>query len=330
MQGTERAKAFAHLISFTALSALLILCGTFFPVIGFVCMLAASTPLALLGCLDGAVFLSAGIFLLEIFLFAAFSPLLALYAALGCVPLSITIYFVSLNYNLKNRYALKIADSGGAALILCASSAIVSKLILLVIFRFLTGRNILIPDASQLELILSQLGGGADTQEVRAAIMQSIAMMPYILPSILIIYSSFEAVINYVICARFLKSFKKCEDKKLPALPPFKDWGFPASILPVLIFTFVTGFFVDSESWFEGAMFLVNLRLILNAMFIVQGMAFAFWWMDYKNFGRAARIILTVFLLFPLIWLWLILLGVSDMAFNFRGRLNHKNKGNKN
>lgn len=328
MQGSERAKAFAHLISFTALSALLILCGTFFPVIGFICMLAASTPLALLGCLDGAAFLCGGILLLEMVLFAAFSPLLALYAAMGCVPLSITIYFISLNYNLKNKYAPKIADSGGAALILCASSTIISKLILLVTFRFLTGRNILIPDSTQLEAVLSQLGGGVDTQELRASLMQSIALMPYILPSILIVYSSFEAVVNYVLCAKFLK---KHENKKLPALPPFQDWGFPVSILPVLIFTFVTGFFVNTENWFEGAMFLINLRLILNAIFIVQGMAFAFWWMSWKNFGRTARIVLTVFLLFPLMWLWLILLGVSDMAFNFRGRLNNKNnKDNKN
>ena len=92
--------------------------------------------------------------------------------------------------------------------------------------------------------------------------------------------------------------------------------------MPVLILTFIAGFFIDGDNWFEGAIFITNLRLILNALFFVQGLAFAVWWMNFKNFSKIARIVLIIFLLFPLMWMGLILLGVSDMAFNFRARLN--------
>ncbi|MBQ3627021.1 MAG: DUF2232 domain-containing protein [Synergistaceae bacterium] len=317
------AKAFARLISFTALTALLILCGTFFPVFGFVCMVAAATPLALLGCIDGANFLSVGILLLELFLFVTFSPLMSLYAALGCVPLAITIYTLYLKYNFKfNNNKI----SGGVALLICASAAIISKLLLLIIFKFLTGRNILIPDAAKLELIVNNLagpGGGAEVQQVKAALLQSIAVMPYILPSILIIYSSFEGVVNYVLCLKILNKLNF--NKKLPDLPKFQEWTFISqakSIMPVLILTFIAGFFIDGDNWFEGAIFITNLRLILNALFFVQGLAFAVWWMNFKNFSKIARIVLIIFLLFPLMWMGLILLGVSDMAFNFRARLS--------
>ena len=189
------AKSFMRFILLTSLTALLILCGTFFffPVLGFVCMAAAATPLALLGCTSGANILSISIVLLELFLFLVFSPLMALYAVLGCVPLALAIYTIFLKYKFNNKI------SGGAALLICASVSIIAKLLLLVIFKFLTGRNILIPDAAQLELIVNTFAGTSSAQ-VKAMLLQSLAIMPYILPSLLIIYSSSEGAFNYILC----------------------------------------------------------------------------------------------------------------------------------
>ena len=310
------AKSFVRLISLTSLTALLILSGTFFPVLGFAFMAAAATPLALLGCIDGANILSISIVLLELFLFLAFSPLMALYAALGCVPLALAIYTIFLKYKFNNKI------SGYAALLICASVSIISKLLLLIIFKFLTGRNVLIPDAAQLELILNTFAGESSVQ-VKAALLQALAIMPYILPSLLIIYSSSEGAFNYILCSKILN--KVNANTSLPALPEVREWTFISqakSILPVFIFTFIAGFFIDIDSWFEGALFVMNLRGILNVLFWVQGLAFAFWWMNFKNLGRGARFALIIFLLFPLMWMGLILLGVSDMVFNFRLRLS--------
>ena len=68
-------------------------------------------------------------------------------------------------------------------------------------------------------------------------------------------------------------------------------------------------------------MFAANLHLVLNVLFFVQGLSLAFWWIRRRRLGPFLQFLAVFVMMIPLVWLWLVFLGVSDMVFNFRSRV---------
>ncbi len=241
------------------------------------------------------------------------------YFLLGCAPISAVIFSVSREdiKRVKNF-------SGPESILMCSGASILFKLILLAAFWFFTGRNILFPDVHQMSMILQQLYG--NNSELRQSVMQVLALFPYLMPTLLVVYASFETLINYSLCGKIIKKFSPSSKNFPPLLPEFKAWRFSNSLLLVLVCSFIASYFIKTDTWFSGAVFLMNLQIVINVFMFVQGLAVAFWIMDGFKLRRGTKIFICVILSIPFFWAWLIIMGMSDMALNLRERIKFRSQ----
>ena len=306
MLKNERVTSIVRLVSFSALTAFLVSVGLFLPIMGFWGTLLCPLPLAVLGYREGLKWMAPGLFLTELIL--SFAPSLALYFVIGCFPLSLAVFLIA-----RTRW------TGSESLAVCVLASLGAKLALMAVFWALTGRNILFPDVRQVEVLLQSLSAGMPIDEaeaIREAVRQAVTLFPYMMPSVLLLYSMLDSVIDYSLCCHFLRGAMS----KPPALPPLSNWRFPRSLLPAMILSFFLGWVWKTDTWLQGAMFASNLRLVLNVLFFTQGFSLALWWMERRAVKPMLKWPLIALMVFPLMWVWLILLGVSDMAFDFRAR----------
>lgn len=305
---------FKRIITCVFITLALILSGSFVPVIGFMCLMICPVPLAVLGCLDGHKTSGVAELLIEATLFVVFSPSMAVYFLLGCAPVSGVLFMLS-----REEFKEVKKYSGAETLLVCSGFSLLMKIILLVVFWLFTGRNILFPDVSQMELVLTQLYG--DNPALVESVRQVLSVFPYLLPSMLLIYVGAEIYLNYSITHSVLRRFFPDSKNYPPKLPDFKTWRFPASLMPALVLALILGYFVDAETWLAGSVFVMNLQIILNIFMFIQGLALAFWLMAGFRLRRLARIFICLVLSFPFFWPWLIIMGMCDIVLNMRERI---------
>ena len=295
----------------------LILAGFFLPVFGFAGLALCPLPLCVLGCLEGQKKMSIAELLIEITLFIALSPSMAVYFLIGCAPISAVIYFIS-RADVKEVKKF----SGSESVLICSGASIAFKTILILVFKLFTGKNILFPDSAQIALTLQQLYG--NNPDLQKSVLQILVLLPYLMPSLLIIYASVEGFLNYSLCSFTIKKYFPSIKNFPPELPEFKTWRFSSSILSAGVISFIASYFIDTDTWFGGAIFLMNLQIVLNVFMFIHGLAFAFWIMDGFKLKRRTKIFICFILAFPFFWAWLIIMGMSDMALNLRERIKFK------
>ena len=255
--------------------------------------------------------------MIEITLFIALSPSMAVYFLLGCAPVAAVIYFVS-RADVKEIKKF----SGPESLLICSGASIIFKIILLLAFWFFTGTNIFFPSPEQMAFTMQQLYG--DNPELQKAVLQMLALLPYLMPVLLLVYSASEAFLNYSLCNFIIKKYFSSNKNFPPELPEFNKWRFPISILFVGAGSLIAGYFIKTDTWFDGAIFIMNLQIALNVFMFIQGLAFAFWIMDGFKLKRRTKIFICFILAIPFFWAWLIVIGMSDMALNLRERIKFK------
>ncbi len=289
-----------NIIICVVITLALILAGTFLPVLGFVGLMICPLPLAVLACLEGHRSSGIAELLIEATLFFVLSPSMALYYLIGCAPVAAIIFMISRN-DVKQVKKFTAPES----LLFCAGGSLLMKVILLVVFWLFTGRNILFPDVSQMDAILSQLY--ADQPALQNAVRQILYIFPYMLPAMLVIYIAIESYLNYSMTS-----------------PDFKLWRFPVSLMPALVFSLVMGYFIDPDKYFIASTFAINLQIILNIFMFIQGLALIFWLMSGFKLRRFTKILICLVLTIPFFWPWLIIAGMCDMALNLRERIKTK------
>lgn len=291
----------------------MILAGSFLPVIGFACLLLAPLPLAVLGSLEGHRPMSIAELMIEVTLFIAVSPMWAVYFLIGCAPMSAVMFMLSRkDFRASKNY------TGAESLLVCSGVSIAAKLILVAVFYFMTGRSILMPDASQMESVMSELY--ANQPALHETVRHVLAIFPYLMPSMLCIYAGAEVFVNYSAHCSVMKRYPKCENS-LPELPAFSSWRFPVSLMIVSALSLVAGYFINIDDWFDGAIFVTNLQMVLNVFMFIHGLAFAFWLMEGFRLRRGTKVIICCILAVPFFWMWLIVMGMSDMLLNLRDRI---------
>ena len=292
----------------------MILAGSFLPVFGFVGLMLCPLPLIILGNLEGHKRMSIAELLIEATLFLVFSPTMAVYFLVGCAPLSAMIYTLSREdiKRVKNY-------SGAESLLIAAGASIAFKLVLILLYWFFTKKNILLPDMSQVEPVIRQLYGSQP--ELMATMMRAVRVIPYLMPSILTLFCSAEAYMNYSLCSKIMKKIAPKAENFPPELPEFKLWRFPVSLMLVSFLSLVAGYFLDMDAWFEGSVFVMNLQIVVNAFMFVEGLAVIFWIMDGFRMRRGGKIAVCVLLGFPFFWPWLIVIGMCDIVLNLRERI---------
>lgn len=297
-----------RMLFFASLTVSLFLAGIYLPVLGVWGLLISPLPLALLGMREGPRWQTVGTVVVLGGLLLGLDPLSALYFLIGMTPLSYALSF-----------SPRLRGTGAEALLLCTGVSILSKLVLLGVFLALTGHNPLIPEPEQMRLLLMRLYAelpleGEQAGMLREAVESMVAVFPYLLPSLLLLSSVLDAFLNY----RLGVFFQRKHGHLPPLLPPFSEWRFSRTLLPAMFLAFFMDFFVSE--WTAGAMFSMNLKLVLNVFFAFQGFSLLWWWLEQRRVGFLGRCLVFVFLLFPLLWLWFVFLGVGDMIFDLRRR----------
>ncbi len=292
----------------------MILAGSFLPAFGLVGFMLCPLPLCILGNLEGHKRMSIAELLIEATLFLAVSPSMAVYFLVGCAPLSAMIYTLS-------REDIKSVKqySGAESLLAATGASIAFKLVLVVLLWVFTKRNVLLPDMSQVEPVLVQLYGSQP--ELMATMVRALKVIPYLVPALLILYCSAETYMNYSLCSKLTRKIAPEAKNFPPELPEFKLWRFPVSLMIVSFLSLVIGYFMDSDTWFAGSVFIMNLQIIVNALMFVEGLAMAFWIMDGFRMRRGGKIAVCVVLGFPFFWPWLIVIGMCDIVLNLRERI---------
>ncbi|GHV57726.1 hypothetical protein FACS1894216_22280 [Synergistales bacterium] len=165
-----------------------------------------------------------------------------------------------------------------------------------------------------------------DTETIKESISRSARSITLLVPFGMILWSVAEAWISYVFASRV---GKKRGGEAFFVLPPFSGWAFPRNVL----FAFITGLLADYMGQ-EREMYPIfqagaNLCAVTGALFSVQGLSVAYFFMERRNIPKAARaplIILTPFI--PILSYIFCIVGIIDMGFNIR-RLPNGNAGKK-
>ena len=292
----------------------LILAGSFLPILGVLGLMLCPLPLCILGCKEGHKRMSIAELMIEATLFLAVSPSMAVYFLVGCAPLSAMIFSLS-----RKEFKTVKKYSGAESLLVCTGASIFFKLVLLVLFWVFTKRNILMPDMSPMNAIITQLyGNQPDLQE---SMIRVLALMPYLMPTLLILFCTFEAFMNYSLCHKLTRKLFPNSENYPPELQEFKTWRFPASLIIVSFVSLLLGYFIDSDTWFAGSVFVMNLQIIINVFMFIEGLAVLFWIMDGFRLRRGFRILVCVIIMIPFFWPWLIVIGMSDIVLNLRERI---------
>ncbi|MBQ7193317.1 MAG: DUF2232 domain-containing protein [Synergistaceae bacterium] len=295
----------------------MIFAGSFLPVFGFLGLMLSPLPLGILGCLEGRKNMSAAELMIEATLFFVYSPSMAVYFMLGCAPLSAMIFLLSQESFRKVRKL-----TGGQGVVLCIGASVIFKTILLGAFWFFTGKNILLPDVSGMEQLMSELYGSQP--EFWASLQRVLSLLPHLLPSMLLIYAGVESFLNYALCHFILRKYFP-KSKNFPAeLPEFKSWKFPVSLFLASVAGLVMSWFTDVETWLAGTIFVINLQIVVNVVTFIQGLSVAFWIMDGFKLRRGTKALICAVLTVPFFWPWLIVVGMCEMSINLRNRIKFK------
>ncbi len=140
----------------------------------------------------------------------------------------------------------------------------------------------------------------------------------------LVLYAIIESYLNYSLCFSVVRKFFPDTKNFPPELPAFKLWKFPASLFFASLGGFVLSLFFDIDTWFEGAMFILNLQIVANVLMFIQGFSVAVWIMDGFRLRKGIRILLCAVLSLPFFWPWLIVAGMCEMTISLRERIKFK------
>ena len=299
----------------TGLSVVLYLGANFIPLLGLGLIFLSPVPLVILEMRHdlkmGLVSLIVGSLLAML----VSGPVSALSYALGFALMALALGRI---IELKTN-AIEIIGWGSLVSLAC-------KLSLAVIMFYVTGINPMNLDLPSVQKALDMIGGLPGitvSPEMRAQFEQMLKIVPLIVPAIFIMAAVMDCLICYWVSGKVIKRLSHIE---LPKLPPFTDWRFPPSVLwafAACIICSMLGARYPQLAFLTRAS--LNVTLLVQYLFILQGLSFVAWWLESKNirgFGRNAILVLAFFM--PLLSQLVTYAGMFDMCFNFRDRLGRR------
>lgn len=255
--------------------------------------------------------------MIEATLFLAFSPSMAAYFLVGCAPVAGVIFLLS-----REDFRESGKFTGGESLLLCVGASVAFKVILIGAFWLFTGRNIFMPDISQMNDVMTQLYG--EQPELREALRHIAVLLPRLFPSMLVLYVASESFLNYSLCGRITKKISPDTKNYPPQLPAFSMWKFPASLIIVSVAGLAVSWFANFESWPELGFLVMNLQIVVNVLMFIQGLSLTFWIMEGFKLRRGIKAGLCCVCFVPFFWPWMIVMGMCEVAINMRERIKFK------
>ncbi|HCL78777.1 MAG TPA: DUF2232 domain-containing protein [Synergistaceae bacterium] len=298
------------------LAVVLFLSAEFLPFVGLAFSLLAPAPLVVLGLRHNGKMAVLGLLIATTLIVLFLGPLSGLFFLLGFGVLGVSLGWLA-----------KRCKSGAEVLLYGILVSLGSKLLLMTLAAKITGINPFQLDAVEFQAMVDRIfslyqSAGMSPESlaaVRQQFAQAIETIPMIFPAILTAASALDCYLSYTVSSFVLK---RIGGQGLPALPPFSHWRFPKSLFGALIasmvFTIVGA--RGGEAWNIALRAGVNLRMLLNFLFLLQGLSLI-WYLLKGRVGKAlavAAIILVMFV--PLLSTVAVMAGIADMWLDFRAR----------
>ena len=249
------------------------------------------------------------------------------FTSLQVSPFLSVVYLVMFGLSglLIGILARKIDQAGDLLLVAILISLSCKLIVTLVAFR-ITGHNLLTPDAAQMESAVlaffdsrfSMLSGG-ERSLLKENVSQTVQYLIMLIPYTVILFSATEVLVSCSL-ASFLAGRRG--GKRFFRLPPLGQWSFPKNILLALVVGFICEMLAskDAELALVGQLG-VNLSAIARTLFIIQGLAVSYCFMERRGFPKVARVAMIIAT--PIITILgdiLSIVGIVDIGFNFRER----------
>ncbi|MDR1740756.1 MAG: YybS family protein [Synergistaceae bacterium] len=304
------------------LSALFFCAGSFSAVLGAVALMLCPAPLAFVGVKDGLYWMSACLAATSAIVLMLFGPEVLVYFFLGEGMLCYGLVLPPMKPLSLSR--------GSDCLSVCTAVSLLSKLLFLGAAVYITGTN---PFTEQIKHFIDIYSTGAAGTDAAKAIEEMAAIVPRMLPSLLVLSSVLDSFVNYKVCERITARGGGKNRVNFPSLPPFTSWRFSKSLVWAFLLAYVLPFLSETGAGDMPAdlallcdIISINLKIIISVLFFIQGMSFVWWALCKKSAHIAIRIMLMALLFFPLFGGWVVALGLCDACFDLRETLSKRKK----
>ncbi|WP_176560398.1 YybS family protein [Brevibacillus dissolubilis] len=141
-----------------------------------------------------------------------------------------------------------------------------------------------------------------------------------LIPFMLVLQSLMSSVVSHWLA----RTIGRRLGRNIPALPPFREWSFPRSLLFYYLVVQLIILIVGQEdlyaSFWGKAVF--NLYYALNLLMAIQGTSLIALYMFKKNWSKFTPLLIFIF---PLLANILSLLGILDIGIGLRKKLETRN-----
>lgn len=300
------------------LTMILVLAGSFLPVIGMLFLLICGVPITVVtvryGGRLGAMSALVAVGLLSILT----GPLSGLAYGLQFILIAWIFGWMF----SRRKSAVKTISAG------IISSMVATVILALLSFtlmgfsteQFQEMQSVYINDVvdmyDQMGLLEQMAGENATAAEVKVIMEENMVVIYRILPAVLLLISAVSAIVNYLVTVQILKRLKI----KIPRLQSFKKMALPANSVWGLILAWglwLAGPYVP-VSWLP--IIAQNILLIYGALLFVQGMAVSAYWFNVEKMGMGMKIFTVVFIVFFFVGFIVAcaMIGLGDLLFDFR------------
>lgn len=295
----------------TALTVILAIAGIYIPLLGYLLLITA-VPFIIITVRHSLRYVIISIIASAMLVTFVTFPTYGIYIALmgglvGCI----------MGLSIKKKKDSSISIFYGAL------AASVSLMVMISLATLISGVSII----ETVDQILGEtvnitetMGLGDIMSESGVSISDITDLFKMVIPSSLVLSGAIFAVFNYIVSTIILKRLGM-DTKQAKS---FSEFSLPGNILFgttfILVLTYFSGKLniVDSEALF------VNVVNVFTYVFLVQGVAVLFFYLDKRKYGKGIKI-LSVILIFILgIILPVAMIGWLDSAFDFR-KLRQKN-----
>jgi len=296
---------------------LLLLMTLFIPFIGLVAFLALVVPFVVYTARNGW---KPGVWLIVVA--AVLSVVIGSPIALTLsIPAStVGLVMGHLIHKKANRYAILGAATGVYLL-----NYILAFVVAIVLFNinFVEVMQEMFRESMQTSEAIASWLGQENAKEARAKLEESLGYTSYLLPTMLVFLSFGHAFLSQLVTAFVLKRLKIM----VRPFPPFRELVLPKSLLWYYLIVLILSLTAPEEGT-TLFMVVLNLSVILMILMTVQGFSFIFYFCHIKKITKVLPITLVIlsFLIPSLVYI-IRMIGIIDIGFQLRGRIQGKNQG---
>lgn len=300
----------------TALVVVLSLLGFYMPLLSTVVFLLIPLPIAYLGMKEGikwSIVVTTGVLVLDSTFFGVVS------AAFVCAIFGLLGVTMGICYRYKVS-AAKTLIAGAVVVLLALVAEGIATLYLLGLPSLVFGSEGLaqVKD-SMMEALPSFYSGEALDQAKEKVDFLMDAMeksVPYTLVAVSVFYSWASMTLGSHV-------FKKMGITDIPHLPPFERWEFPKGTLALYLLVLATQYFFKDQEQVSYVAY--NLGTLCVSIFWLQGLSVV-WWMPHRYpFMKPLRLFIMILSAFiGAIQMFVVFLGIADMAASYREKRNYK------